>query len=554
MTSNVMAGSGSVDGSAIPETVWMAFRRPIRCTDATVRKWERFSPSDCILLENAFMENISENIDVHFGRYVANAGERWMQAYYWKEARWPIVRGTWFWRDPVDGSVCPFGEADAATLEEAFQDIRLGLEEGPIDCELVDTDVVSGTVQFVSELVATPGKVSLDLPSTVWKITHALYRTTQGRVERLETFRGYPGVAWVPTGEEQLASRVSHLVLCVHGIGEALYNRQNDEFLGSVRFRGNIDIVRENLNEAALKLGDLSLGRIEVLPVEWSECIHSNFLDRRMESVTLPNLKSVRDFANLALTDVFLYTQKDIQTTVSNFAKVRIEKLLEKFHRKNPPVFLSFVGHSLGSVVLYDLFIHDPAFVTPCALFFMGSPLAMFLTIRNIPLSLPLFLNCRLFNIFHPFDAIAYRLEPLIDLRMQETEPDLVHHRGGHRVHVALRKTVSDFRSVIASFGEWMAGVGVPDPRPEISVGPAPPPAVPPQPVLPEHVRAVKNANYNERIDWSLQESAAESVSEWVAAVGSHFTYWKHEDVAAFIVNRLVHIGKIRNQGLAWGL
>jgi hypothetical protein len=244
---------------------------------------------------------------------------------------------------------------------------------------------------------------------------------------------------------------------------------------------------------------------------------------------------------------------------------IRIKNLVKKFvvkHQTEQPI-VSFVGHSLGSVVLYDLFngrerrLHESngedltlrpespvpvdaeEMVRPAAMFFVGSPLAMFNTIRDPALSESarnvMDLPCRLFNIFHPYDAIAYRLEPLIEARMKDTEPVLVPHRGGHRVHVALRKSVLEIKNAIASFGDWISPS---QPAPSVPAAHA---------VDKEEVRFVKMVNYNERIDYVLQESAAESVSEWVSAVSSHFTYWRHEDVYTFIMNKLIFITKNRS-------
>jgi len=564
---------------------WMVFRRPIRCLDGSSRKWERLSPADSSKLEIAF-EQEKEEIDLQFGRYTASASGRWMQAYYWKENKWPLVRGTWFWKDPTDGTICPFGEADAATIEEAFRDISSGAEEGPIDCELVDTDIVSGTVQFVREKVVSPvaansSSLSLTSPTlenVTTKMSHCLYRQVVGstRADRVETFRGYP-VDWESQSEEKLEPAVSHLVLVVHGIGEALHNRQNDPLMGSLRFRGHCDLFRENLNKRLVESGDKTFkGRIEVLPVEWAECIHNNTLDRRIESVTIPNLYSVRDFANLALSDVFLYTQSEIKEKISKFIKIRVKNILKRFMAKNSTYeipIISFVGHSLGSVVLYDMFNghlarqeskkeddddSSAAFesIKPAGLFFVGSPLALFQTIRDPSVSESprhvMDLPCRLFNIFHPYDAIAYRLEPLIDTRMKDVEPMLVPHRGGHRVHVALRRSMTEIRSAIASFSEWVysntavipAALAQP-----VSIGGEVSKVTSPvgSKAENEEIRFVKMINYNERIDYVLQESAVESVSEWVAAVGSHFTYWRHEDVYSFIVSKLIFISKNRS-------
>lgn len=575
-----------------PPVQWAVYRRPIRCQDGTLRRWERLAPGDSSILEKSFLSEDINEVEIEFGRYTASASGRWMQAYYWRENKWPLVRGTWFWRDPVDGSICPFGEADAATIEEAFRDISSGAEEGPIDCELVDTDIVSGTVQFVKEKISSPVTSSSTLsPSpTIEKVstrvTHCLYRQTPGfsRSDRVETFRGYP-VEWVGRAEESLENNncVAHLVLVVHGIGEALHNRQNDPFMGSLRFRGHCDLFRDNLNNRLLESsGENKMvinGRIEVLPVEWAECIHNNTLDRRMESVTIPNLQGVRDFANLALSDVFLYTQSEVKDKISKFIKMRIEYILKRFLTRNPlqqqQTIVSFVGHSLGSVVLYDMFNghlarksgneeEDPPMnqflISPAALFFLGSPLALFQTIRDPSVSESprhvMDLPCRVFNIFHPYDAIAYRVEPLIDTRMKDVEPILVPHRGGHRVHVAIKKSITEIRSAIASFSEWVYSNTAVTPAAlsqPVSIGQGPENQLsrvtsPASNVAEkEEVRFVKMMNYNERIDYVLQESAVESVSEWVAAVGSHFTYWRHEDVYTFIVSKLIYITKNRS-------
>ena len=568
--------------------VWMVYRRPLRCLDGSSRRWERLSPDDSNAVELVHSSEGKTDVNVHFGRYTVNVHDRWMQSYYWKENKWPIVRGTWFWRESTEGLVCPFGEADAETIEEAYADISSGKEEGPIDCELVDTDIVAGTVQFVREVIkplevnksdsASP-ESSIEPginPKVV--ITYALYRLLNpskpqnSRTERLEVFRGYPS-EWEPTSEEQLACHVSHLVFAVHGIGEALYNRQNDPQMGSMRFRGNCDLVRENLNnkllENTIKKDPSSAvpGRVEVLPVEWSESIHSNFLDRRLEAVTLPNLSGVRDFANLALTDVFLYTQTDIQSRILAHIQDRINCLADKFISRtncdNSKISVSFIGHSLGGVVLYDLLRSNPILkFKPSAIFFMGSPLAMFLTIRDpfkvledsgeSVIQLPLHPNCRLFNIFHPYDAIAYRLEPLVDLRMKQIEPSLVPYKGGHRVHVAIRKSVA---TVLSSIGEWFSSNSPPPvitiPGKHIPSATVPVPSGPPALVRrdKEEVCRIKKLNFNERIDWILQETAVESVSEWVSAVGGHFTYWRHDDVYNFIIGQLISIERIRDKG-----
>lgn len=75
----------------------------------------------------------------------------------------------------------------------------------------------------------------------------------------------------------------------------------------------------------------------------------------------------------------------------------------------------------------------------PTAFFAMGSPIAMFVTVRGVEQlgenfrfpTVPTFLN-----IFHPFDPVAYRIEPLVDPRL-ELRPVLIpHHKGRKRFHL----------------------------------------------------------------------------------------------------------------------
>lgn len=71
--------------------------------------------------------------------------------------------------------------------------------------------------------------------------------------------------------------------------------------------------------------------------------------------------------------------------------------------------------------------------------FALGSPVAMFLTIRGVEhlsrdFQLPTCKN--MFNIFHPFDPVAYRLEPLINPDIQHRPVLMPHHKGRKRLHL----------------------------------------------------------------------------------------------------------------------
>ncbi|XP_032137716.1 SEC23-interacting protein isoform X3 [Sapajus apella] len=82
----------------------------------------------------------------------------------------------------------------------------------------------------------------------------------------------------------------------------------------------------------------------------------------------------------------------------------------------------------------------------PEIFFALGSPIAMFLTIRGIDridenYSLP---TCKgFFNIYHPLDPVAYRLEPMIVPDLDLKAVLIPHHKGRKRLHLELKESLS---------------------------------------------------------------------------------------------------------------
>ncbi|OBS67072.1 hypothetical protein A6R68_04379 [Neotoma lepida] len=79
----------------------------------------------------------------------------------------------------------------------------------------------------------------------------------------------------------------------------------------------------------------------------------------------------------------------------------------------------------------------------PEIFFAFGSPIGMFLTVRGLRRIDPnyKFPTCKgFFNIYHPFDPVAYRIEPMVVPEV-EFEPMLIpHHKGRKRMHLELRE------------------------------------------------------------------------------------------------------------------
>ncbi|CAJ1422564.1 unnamed protein product [Effrenium voratum] len=184
----------------------------------------------------------------------------------------------------------------------------------------------------------------------------------------------------------------------------------------------------------------------------------------------------------------------------------------------------------------------------PRCLFAVGSPLGMFLSIRlsqkaqrasryfrGLDVRWPAAhegRGWRMFNVFHPDDPIAYRIEPLLNPAYASAEPRVVPHKGGLRWNHKITSwfsasgTVSKspeggFLDLEAPFEEVLV-VPTEDPSSFFEEKPGRQPAV-----------------TVDRVDYALQVSAFESMNEMLSAIHSHFSYWENEDLLQFIVDQI---------------
>ncbi|NWS74860.1 DDHD2 Phospholipase, partial [Crotophaga sulcirostris] len=397
-----------------------------------------------------------------------------------------------------------------------------------------------------------------------------------------------------------------------------------------------------------------------------------------LERITLPSINRLRHFINDTILDVFFYNSLTYCQTIVDTVASEMNRLHRLFLQRNPQFRggVSIAGHSLGSLILFDLLTNqkaDPeederspegsrrasssrgteevkeilqklelseycsvfekekvdrqalflcteenlkemgiplgprmkilhyisskaetqvcpllacvhpgcipscsAFVVsanypqlnykPTIFFAFGSPIGMFLTVRGVKridpnYSLP---TCKgFFNIFHPFDPVAYRIEPMIvpDL---EFEPMLLpHHKGRKRMHLELkegltRMSVDLKNNLLGSLRvAWQSFTRAPLPAVEAGGADAeaeaeaeaeasteqqpdtkpeePPPAVKEEAA---HIN-VGMLNGGNRIDYVLQEKPIESFNEYLFALQGHLCYWESEDTVLLVLKEI---------------
>jgi DDHD domain len=153
-----------------------------------------------------------------------------------------------------------------------------------------------------------------------------------------------------------------------------------------------------------------------------------------------------------------------VKDTTLNVVRAEMNRMYEELRARCPsldPSKVIIIGHSLGSVIGYDLIkenelareklaaaaasgaseaaapndetevAHRLLQFTPKQFFLLGSPLGLFLLLRagfkenspSIQFHDDLLHSTQYFSIYHPLDPVAYRIEPLIDSRFADLEP-----------------------------------------------------------------------------------------------------------------------------------
>jgi len=467
----------------------------------------------------------------------------------------------------------------------------------------------------------------------------------------MQVWRGWacsPGVetADKEDPESELPAHVGCLLFVVHGIGQYHRSERGTRHGESVtKFHEDVGRVRDiavrHLRKR-MQEGAAIQGRFEFLPLEWFEPIHVDVgIGRALENVTLPSVPVLRDFANFAIADMMVYQDDAWRERIHLELRRKMDRLFALFRARTPSYSgeVAIVGHSLGSVVMFDLLqkalpglgrgllldegvAEAPAAPAPASeaegepkqergaapagpaaagarmaaapareiglaqaaapavggagprppgaaaaqcpvprcFFSVGSPLGMFLSIRlshqrrsparyfqGLDVRWPAGMvgrGWRFFNVFHPDDPIAYRVEPLLNPQYTPMQPRVVPHQGGLRWHHQINqwfrgssKTWVDGSNSQESDGRPLEDVLL-VPTAEDADG-APPSAMnfldkEDKPGRPPQSVAV------DRLDYALQESAFESMNELLSAINSHFHYWINEDLHHFVVDQLL--------------
>jgi len=388
------------------------------------------------------------------------------------------------------------------------------------------------------------------------------------------------------------AAPPDNLLLVVHGVGEML----REQCLFGVAYISTfvkcVDQMRTNHAGLVAEVG----GRAEYLPVEWHERFAE--LSRKpqeedrtcLEDISLDTIPHLRAFANDTMLDVLYFMSPEYHRIIIDVVTSELNLVKSKFYQYNPEFKgkISIVAHSLGSIVMFDILGHQldqqpkqrlspdeplmPFFnpkkdprpneanhhndvpypqlnFTVQHTFMIGSPIAVFLMIRNQSrLRKDYYLpGCaRIYNIYHPYDPAAYRIEPLIDRRNAAREARILPKWDGgfrlqYRTKFFIRELVDLARQMhsglVSHLEAKMSEMGIQDPEGRRDPGPGDVESEDTEDE--EGVSRFGHLNGGRRIDYTLQEKEVENVNEYVFALSAHSVYWAEKDLTYFIAGQI---------------
>ncbi|GLD91945.1 hypothetical protein PINS_up000478 [Pythium insidiosum] len=316
---------------------------------------------------------------------------------------------------------------------------------------------------------------------------------------------------------------VNHLMFIIHGIGQHI-DFQEGEFKswdgqsglegGNHAFR---DLFRSMLETM---FRDVPVA-LEMQSIEWHEDLHEpTGVDNVFDLICPEGSTGIREFNKETLMDVLYYLSPRYGQLIVDTVT---EQLNQKYHifKEEHPGWdgkVSIFAHSLGSVITYDILTHKRGEVSSNGVrfpgldftvenfFAAGSPVAVMVLSRGdldlqdgkFTAGIKMPACSRYFNIFHPIDPIAYRVEPLIKQEMHDKPP------------VQLISAHSVRNLGFAKIQEMLERI----------TGPI--------------------HGFPHRIDYVMKRRKREQgMMEFAYATASHSSYWMSEDVVLFTIMQI---------------
>ncbi len=314
-------------------------------------------------------------VQIKGGRFEVDLIDLINRPVYWTEKRVTCVRRClWFYREETQKDFLPYEEEYSEFLEAKWEEtIRKKAFHKLIHYSRISNDPkVTNEKEITNEKVLE--KQSSEASNDELFVFHSeniMHHYTQG--EMIDEFGNLSSDAKRPRivrrgVEESLIIEqdeidpIDHVCFVVHGIGEGC----DLKFRPIVECVDNIRQIGEFLTESYLKphMTESQLsGRVEFIPISWYHDLHgeSTGIDDRLKPITLPSIPKLRQYSNSTILDVLFYTSPIYCQRIISKVGNELNRLSKLFLDRNPDFKgkISLIGHSLGSVIIFDLLTHQ---------------------------------------------------------------------------------------------------------------------------------------------------------------------------------------------------
>ncbi|KAG7400097.1 S23-interacting protein [Phytophthora boehmeriae] len=367
-------------------------------------------------------EGPSQIVLVDEGRHEVDLERMRMTPVYWPELEEIVVcRSRWVYAQRNYG-LAPYNPEAAAVLESAFvyymalyqlekqrlMDVELKKPRGFFSSRASLSEAARATRAEKECTLSVPVEghmVEFKGVQDIMQYKRLLAGTTPFTSKR-RVYRGDPRVRADPTNlklwkdamvcndstgkplviaedDNDIEEEVDHLVLIVHGIGDAL---KTLDLINVVTLRSIIDCATtlRELNREALRsahfthLGEETVAegggkkmlrepRVEFLPIEWHSKLHMEGLDQLIHDVTLPAIPKLRELANDTVLDVLFFMSPIFHQVILDEVAKEMNRVFTLFQSRHSDwkdssrltgpkrKKVSIIAHSLGSIICFDI-------------------------------------------------------------------------------------------------------------------------------------------------------------------------------------------------------
>ncbi|CAL9737767.1 probable phospholipase YOR022C, mitochondrial [Monosporozyma servazzii] len=360
---------------------------------------------------------------------------------------------------------------------------------------------------------------------------------------------------------------IKHLVLCVHGIGQTLGKKYE-----YINFAHTVNLLRTNMKKLYEVSDDLkninkangssdwkNNGGVQVLPITWRHSIGFE-TEPLEENESVPELPTLADitvkgilplrklFGDVAV-DAILYEEPYYRDKILEEVCAQLNKTCRLFKERNPTFNgdVHVIGHSLGSVILFDILKDSNKYKLEFdtkKFFCLGSPVGLLKLIQRtrifpldhlndsgLNINQP---NCEnLYNIYHTCDPVAYRMEPLIHPSMRNVDHKILSHFTElDGITSKVIKVGNDLLDTLPSSEDIK--INQKDGRKDNKDK-----TVTKNKIISPDAKALLNKlNHLGRVDFAMSNNLFEV--DMIAAIKSHVSYFEEPDIAGFILKEIL--------------